>query len=110
MLSPSNTMVPGGDGCVCSKLGPMTLPATGTYTMRVYPSVNADDVGTYSFKITIVPAGQSFAYTVGTMVSKDSPQTGEGNIELPRAEDDYTFSGTMGQKIFYENFNGGPGG
>ena len=109
LMSPSNTIVPGGDGFVCGSVGPVTLPSTGTYTLRIYPSVNADDIGTYSFKITIVPAPQSFAYTIGTTVSKDSPQTGEGFIELPGAEDDYTFSGTSGQKISYMTLPGGPG-
>jgi len=108
LMSPSNTIVPGTDGFVCSKMGPITLPSSGTYTLRIYPSVNADDVGTYSFRITVVPAAQTFAYTIGTTVSKDSPQPGEGYIELPGGEDDYTFSGTTGQKLFYDALDGGP--
>jgi hypothetical protein len=108
LMSPSNTIVPGTDGFVCSKIGPITLPSSGTYTLRIYPSVDADDVGTYSFRISVVPAPETFAYTIGTIVSKDSPLPGEGNIELPGGEDDYTFSGTAGQKLFYDNLPGGP--
>jgi Ca2+-binding RTX toxin-like protein len=109
LMSPSSTIVTGTDGFVCSDLGPITLPATGTYTLRIVPVVNADDVGTYSFRITQVPAPQSFAYTLGSTVAKDSPQTGEGFIESPQAEDDYTFTGTTGQKVYYDNLAGGPG-
>jgi len=52
LMSPSNTIVPGTDGAVCGTFTQITLPATGTYTLRIFPNLNADDVGVYSFKIT----------------------------------------------------------
>src|SRR6185312_91892 len=94
LVAPSGTNVAGGDGFVCSNVGPLTLPATGTYKLRIYPNTNASDIGTYSFKVTNVPAVQTFAYTIGTTVGPNSPMTGEGWVEAIQGEDDYTFSGT----------------
>ena len=105
LVAPNGTNVTGADGFVCSDVGPITLPANGTYTLRIYPSVNASDTGKYSFRITNVPAPETFEYTIGNTVSNGVPAAGAGNIELPGAEDDYTFSGTAGQKIFYQAFS-----
>src|SRR5437899_2341220 len=77
--------------------------------MRVYPNMNADDAGTYSFRWVVVPAAQSFAYTIGTVVSKDSPQVGEGNIESPQAERSEERRVGKEQKPLCDNLQGGPG-
>jgi hypothetical protein len=109
LVAPNGTNVAGADGFVCGDVGPITLPQAGTYTLRIYPTLNANDTGTYSFKITNVPALQTFAYTIGNTVSNGVPGAGAGNIETPGAEDNYTFSGTAGQKVFYQSLTAGSG-
>ncbi|MGH9280115.1 MAG: S8 family serine peptidase, partial [Acidimicrobiales bacterium] len=68
--------------------GQKTLPAAGTYSVEVTGTAT----GTYSFRITSVPAPQSSAYTLGT--------TANGNVEVPGAVDRWTFSAAANQKVF----------
>src|SRR5207247_2147010 len=88
LYSPTNAVVIATGGN-CGDVGPVTLPATGTYTLKVKPPPSTTYTGTYSFRITNVPAAQTFAYTLGTTVSNGVPAAGAGNIEVPQAEDDY---------------------
>src|SRR5204863_360074 len=85
------------------------LPTSGQYTVRVndyyygyyycYYSYYGTATGTYSFKLTQVPAAQVFAIALGTTVSNGSPVAGAGNIEAEGSDDEYAFSGTAGQTI-----------
>ncbi|RKS71468.1 hypothetical protein CLV35_3266 [Motilibacter peucedani] len=81
----------------------VTLPAAGTYTLKVLTSASDSHTGTYSLALRpAVSAPQVFAYTLGRTVSKDEPATGAGNLEGVGSEDDYTFSGTAGDVLFYD--------
>jgi hypothetical protein len=88
-------------GFVCQNSGPITLPVAGTYKLRIAPSVNDSTNGTYGFQLTNVPATQSFAYALGATVGPDSPTAGQGKIESPGSVDEYTFTATAGQRVFY---------
>jgi hypothetical protein len=92
---------PGGtvftDKSLCSDQGPFTL-AAGSHTLTVKQL--ADNIGTYSFRITDVPATQTFNYLMESTVSDGSPSAGQGNLEQPGAEDRYTFTATANEQVF----------
>jgi hypothetical protein len=96
LLKPSSAQI--FESGVCSDVGQVALTA-GTYTLRVFTINPSDATGTYSFRILKVPPPQPFAYTVGNTVSNGVPGPGAGNLEVPGAEDRYTFTATAGQKI-----------
>ncbi len=73
------------------------MPQTGTYTIVASGSNGA--TGTYGFSLSAVPAHDVFAITTGMLVSDGAPAPGAGNIEQPRAVDEYTFSGTAGELL-----------
>ncbi|GIG28396.1 beta strand repeat-containing protein [Cellulomonas marina] len=82
--------------------GPITLPVAGTYTLSVGTPTGDDHAGTYGFRLATVPAAQTFATSIGSAVAPGVPGTGAGTLEQPGSEDRYTFSGTAGQKVFYD--------
>lgn len=84
-----------------SEIGTVELPLTGTYTIEVGEAALAN-TGTYSFQITDIPAPDSFAIAIGDTVSDGVPGAGAGNIEVPGAFDEYTFTGTAGQSVFVD--------
>ncbi|MGJ8639433.1 MAG: hypothetical protein ACSHYA_08570 [Opitutaceae bacterium] len=75
-------------------MGTIELPETGTYTLEVGES-DIDDLGTYSIRITAIPAPDTFAIT-----TNHNPA---GSIEVPGAFDIYTFSATAGEQINITN-------
>jgi hypothetical protein len=84
--------------------GRKLLPETGTYRLRVYvPSNATNHIGTYSIRIRSIPADQVFAIQPGDTVTNNVPGAGAGNIEVPGAQDFYTFHGSAGQSL---TFNG----
>jgi hypothetical protein len=86
--------------------GRILLPDTGEYTLRIFTSGNdATWLGNYSFRTQPIPPDQTFAYTIGTVVTNGVPAVGAGNLEVPGAEDNYTFNGTAGQIVFFESLN-----
>ena len=89
------------DGWGAAEPGAIVLPETGTYTITVGDD-DDDAMGTYSFTIWDVPADESFAIAIGDSVSDGVPGVGAGNIEAPGARDVYTFSGTVGDVIFFD--------
>lgn len=83
--------------------GRRLLAETGTYTLRVYsPLQDAAQAGTYSFRVRAIPPDPVFPIAIGDTVSNGVPGPGAGNIEVPGAEDRYTFQGTAGQNVFFE--------
>lgn len=89
--------------------GRVKLNETGVYQVQV--SVGDTDpshVGTYSFALHAIPADSTFAITATSTVAPGQPQAGAGRIEVPGAQDYYTFSGTAGQLVFFEEVNDDP--
>lgn len=87
-------------------LGRRTLPETGTYTLRVWVgAANAAYIGTYSFRLRSIPADPVFLVQIGDLIAKGVPNNGAGNIEVPGANDIYTFTATNGQLAFFEIIN-----
>ncbi|HEX7132762.1 MAG TPA: VWD domain-containing protein [Iamia sp.] len=57
-----------------------------------YRLVVADDVGTYSFRLYVVPGPQIFDYVIGDTVSNGVPAAGAGNLETGASTDSYRFT------------------
>jgi hypothetical protein len=74
------------------------LPETGTYRLEVGESSN-QSTGTYSIALSDVPAPDSFAINYGDSLSNGVPAIGAGNIEVPGAYDQYTFTGAVGETV-----------
>ena len=80
--------------------GPLVLPATDTYTLRISPNLNVPDTFTYRFKLWDVPEPDVEIVQVGDVVN--------GEIESPGVMDEWKFSGSAGQKIYvdFQQFSG----
>ncbi|MGI8810033.1 MAG: Calx-beta domain-containing protein [Acidimicrobiales bacterium] len=72
LIGPANATV-FASRAICSDPGQLTLAAAGTYTLTVDTAATSAATGTYSFRITDVPAPQTFDYTVGTNVTNGVP-------------------------------------
>jgi serine/threonine-protein kinase len=72
----------------------------GTYVLTVYGV--GDATGTYGFLLAPVTVGE-FALEVGDVVSPGEPSDGAGEIASPAELDVYTFAGTEGQTVFFDN-------
>jgi hypothetical protein len=73
-----------------SDAGPVTLPRSGTYTVTVRNPGASDE--NYSFRLLGLPS-DAMPLTLGAPVY--------GNLANPFQSDVYTFSGTAGQRLFY---------
>lgn len=73
-----------------------TLPETGTYTLRVRGTTETT-VGTYSFRLLLVPPAEHFPIAVGDTVSEGVPGPGAGSLEAPGSVDLYRFDAAAGQ-------------
>ena len=102
LTGPSDTTVFDTQG-ICDDPGHFTLALAGTYTLRV--AATGSVTGTYSLRITKVPAAQTFAYAVGNTVASGVPAAGAGNIEAPGSVDNYTFSAAAGQTVFVDQLS-----
>lgn len=84
--------------------GRKTLAETGTYTLRVMDSTTIlTHVGDYAFRIRHIPPDQVFPIQIGQLVSNNVPAAGAGNIEFAGAYDHYTFQGSAGQNLFFDD-------
>ena len=81
--------------------GAFTAALGGTYTIRI-GDLDDDAAGTYAFTLYLVPADDEFAIAAGDTVSNGVPGAGAGNIEVPGAFDVYTFAGTAGQTLLFD--------
>jgi hypothetical protein len=75
----------------------------GNYQMEF----RGTEAGTYEFKLVVVPAPQSFDYTLGTTVSDGVPAPGAGNLETALSKDRYLFTvPTGGALLQYQDLSG----
>jgi hypothetical protein len=111
LLSPQFEM------CSFCDLGLVTLPETGSYALRVLAQ---GTTGPYSFDVWNVPAPATpfpFAYnaTTSAQISNGSitdangttSRPGAGNIEVPGAQDVYSFAGNAGDRITLRSTDSG---
>jgi YD repeat-containing protein len=79
--------------------GPFVLPVSGTYTLTLH-DYSATDAAAYAFRLldlTTVPA-----LTLGTMV--------QSTLNPSSARDFYQFTGTFGQRLFFDAVTAPPAG
>ena len=89
-------------GTTCGDLGPVELPATGGYQLRV-GSVKSDTDATGSYALTVWGAPvEEFAVPLGTPIKPGRPGPGAGEILIPGAVDVYEFEGRAGQQVFID--------
>ena len=75
----------------CSNRGPVTLDATGTWTLRIAAPPDNDETATYTLALLNVPAADVNAVAIGDTLN--------GAIETPGREDRWTFPATAGQDV-----------
>ncbi|HOW68094.1 MAG TPA: Ig-like domain-containing protein [Candidatus Paceibacterota bacterium] len=86
--------------------GRQVLPETGTYTITFsVTGTNPENTGTYSFQLRPIPPDTTFPIQIGDTISDGVPAAGAGRIEYPGAQDLYTFPGTAGQLVFFEELS-----
>jgi hypothetical protein len=83
--------------------GVIELPLTGTYKITVFGE--SGGIGTYQFQALEVPPAQEFEISIGDVVPDDVIGDGAGSIESQGALDVYTFEGTAGQQVFFEQLS-----
>lgn len=85
----------------CGDPGVKTLDQGGAYIL-VVGNDSGPATGTYGFKIWPVPPSNQFTINIGDTVSQDTPGPGAGTIESPGAKDEYTFTATAGQDVYFQ--------
>jgi RHS repeat-associated protein len=70
----------------------VVLSATGQYFLTV--DARSGQTGPYQFHVSNVPAPTPVAITIGQVVS--------GSLGVPGQQDRYTFTGTAGQRVFFD--------
>ncbi len=84
--------------------GRIVLPDAGVYKIRVFTDgSNAAWTGSYSFRLLAIPPDQTFPMSIGQVISDGVPAAGAGRLEVPGAEDIYTFNATAGDLVFFES-------
>ena len=89
------TVVPFRLFSACFDYGPFEVSASGTYSLIVRAEGNSDFTGSYRLALRAVPAPDVSALTLGAEHS--------GAIEVPGGSDEWTFSGTAGQRVFLDS-------
>ena len=97
---PSGDGLNGGTPDLCSDIGTITLPQTGTYTLYVY-ALGAG-TGTYQFRLMDVDA-EAIPIAIGDTVSDSVPLAGAGRLPAPARIQAYTFTGTTGQRVYFDS-------
>lgn len=87
----------------CRDPGAVTLDRGGTYTL----TIGNDDLsnaatGTYRIKLWDLPPPDQFTINIGDKIAKDMPDKGAGFIEVPGANDIYTFTADPGQMVYFQ--------
>ncbi len=78
----------------------VTLPEGDYFVETGWPTGGP---GTYSFRLYEAPATQTFAYSIGAVVSNGTPAAGAGNVERTGSVDRYSFSVPAGGKVLQFN-------
>ncbi len=86
--------------------GNVTLTRGGTYRLDIGRR-DRDFVGTYSFRLWDVPPPDTFAISIGDVVSDGVPGPGAGRIESPGVKDIYLFLASAGQSVTFDLQSGG---
>ena len=84
----------------CSEPGVQSLTKGGTYTLTVGSDTDAS-TGTYQLQLFNVPAPSQFSVKIGDEIKENVPAPGAGVIEVPGAEDIYTFTATPRQRVYF---------
>ena len=84
----------------CTEPGVQILSRGGTYTLTV-GSNNDASTGTYQLRLFNVPAPSQFSVKIGDEIKEDVPGPGAGAIEVPGAEDIYTFTAAARQRVYF---------
>lgn len=89
--------------------GRVTLPEAGQYRLEIWSGLDSlAHTGTYAFRIRDIPPDPTFAINLGQTVSVNQPGVGAGSIEVPGAQDFYTFQGTANQAVFFQQISADP--
>ena len=90
--------------CVqCGDPGALTLDRGGTYTLTVGNEESSNQAsGTYRIKLWELPPPDTFEITIGDKISNGAPGEGAGFIEVPGANDIYTFAADPGQIVYFQ--------
>lgn len=87
----------------CGDPGAVILDRGGTYTL----TVGNDDLsnaatGTYRIKLWDLPSPDMFTINIGDKIANGEPDAGAGFIEVPGANDVYTFTADPGQMVYFQ--------
>ena len=106
LFAPNGVSVFSGNYLSWNNIGRLQLPGPGQYHLKVYDSVAA---GSYSFQLSSV-TDQTFAYTIGAVVSSNLPSVGEGNLTQPGEIDNYQFTAPTNLLLYVNALGWPPGG
>src|SRR5204863_5194301 len=79
-------------------IGPVTLPSSGTYTLKIVAAANLYYTGTYNFRITTNPPAQTSPDAIWTPLPDRPPASAAAVTEAPDAENGNALSCTPGQQ------------
>lgn len=97
------------DSCLgCGEPGAQALARGGTYTLTVGNQKDPSS-GTYRLQTYNIPPPERFSIKIGDKIKPGIPGAGAGRIEVPGAEDVYTFSATAEQKVAFHVSERGKG-
>lgn len=104
---------PGGtdvfDTCLgCGDPGVQRLRQAGKYTLTV-ANERHPAAGVYRLRLFDVPAANQFSIRVGDAIRENVPGPGAGHIEVPGAQDVYTFVAAAGQQVYFRMLEHGQG-
>ena len=101
--APSGSLVFGSYITAGNHPGRKVFSENGTYRLKVFAqSNNPNHVGTYGLRVRSVPADQIFAIQAGELVTNNLPGSGAGIIDVPGAQDVYTFNASAGQSFSFD--------
>ena len=87
----------------CGDPGAITLDRGGTYTLTIGNEESSNQAsGTYRIKLWELPPPDTFEIQIGDKISNGTPGEGAGFIEVPGANDIYTFSADPGQTVYFQ--------
>ena len=88
----------------CSEPGVQVLTKGGTYKLTV-GSHTVPATGTYRLRLSSVPPPDEFSINVGDKIRPGVPGAAAGSIETSGAEDVYSFTASPGQQVYFRLLN-----